>query len=64
MSITLMQLRTDLIKFGLNPADWRLKKVQRRRYKIANIKDRDFYFLGETKPGLMGQWSHIQLASF
>jgi hypothetical protein len=65
MNKALIQLQIDLKKFGLNPADWKLQKMKRRYYKIANVRDQDFYFLGEARQkNFVPQWTQIQLASF
>jgi len=65
MNKNLILLHSDLKKFGLNPLDWKLKKMKKRHYKIANINDNNFYFLGEIQQsGLVPQWAKIQLASF
>jgi hypothetical protein len=61
----LMQLKTELKKFGLNPADWKVLKIKPSKYKIANVKDHSFYFLGEAQQDeLIPRWNYIRLVSF
>lgn len=65
MNIHLEQLKSELKKFGLNPIEWNIQKTKNKRYKIAHIRDQNFYFLGEAKQvGFAPQWEQIQLISF
>lgn len=65
MSTHVLFLQNNLKKFGLNPADWKIRQLREKKYKIANIHDGQFYFLGEAKSsGGIPSWNHIILASF
>lgn len=64
MNLNLGQLKSELKKFGLNPADWNIQRLKEEKYKIANNKDQNFYFLGDAKQvGIAPQWENIQLIS-
>lgn len=57
-------LHNELKKYGLNPTEWKLQKLPRKRFKIVHIDDQTFYFHGETKPnGLLQQWAVLKLIS-
>lgn len=65
MSEAQWNLHKDLIKYGLNPAEWTIRELTEQRFKIAHVKDHAFCFLGETqKNGLFLQWTKLQLLSF
>jgi hypothetical protein len=58
-------LQNNLKKFGLNPTDWKIQRIRSSHYKIANVRDENFYFLGEaTQTAGLLLWSQIKLASF
>lgn len=60
-----MNLHNELKKYGLNPTEWTLQKLARKRFKIVHIDDQAFYFYGETKKqGLLQQWETLQLISY
>lgn len=61
---TLLKLQTDLSKFGLNPAEWTLEKVQSVSYLIRNKLDRSFAFYGrlELKKNIP-TWKSIDLVA-
>lgn len=44
---TLLKLQTDLSKFGLNPSEWTLKKIQSVHYLIINKIDESFALYGK-----------------
>lgn len=57
-------LKKDLKKFGLNPEEWIVKKLKEQTYKVRHIKDRQFYFYGQTQQvGLLPEWTQLQLFS-
>lgn len=58
-----MSLKNDLKNFGLNPAEWTIRKLSGQRYKIAAIADSSFFFLGETRNEELPQWKELKLAS-
>ena len=65
MNTNLEQLKSELKKFGLNPSDWKIQKTKKSNYKIANVRDQSFYFLGETKQiGALPQWEQTHLIAF
>ncbi len=65
MNTDLIKLKEDLKNFGLNPSDWKLRQLKKSQYKIANIQDRQFYFVGKaTQEGPFPKWSQIHLMSF
>ncbi|WP_413558308.1 hypothetical protein [Bdellovibrio sp. HCB209] len=43
---TLLKLQTDLSKFGLNPTEWTIKKIQSVHYLIINKIDDSFALHG------------------
>ncbi|GIL16384.1 MAG: hypothetical protein BroJett040_01350 [Oligoflexia bacterium] len=55
-------LQSNLSQFGLNPIDWKIIHEEGRIYRIENITDADFYFVGIKKP-LQNSWSLMELAS-
>jgi len=57
-------LKMDLKIYGLNPSDWTLEKMKKQKFKVTNVTDNNFYFIGKTqKSGLHRQWSTLQLIS-
>lgn len=58
------RLKNDLKKFGLNPAEWTIRELNEQKFKIASIKDQQFYFVGETQPvGPFQRWTNLKLIS-
>ncbi len=45
----LLKLQTDLSKFGLNPTEWTLEKVQNVTYLIRNKLDESFALYGKLE---------------
>jgi hypothetical protein len=59
-----LSLKNELKSYGLNPAEWNLRKLNKQRFKIVHIDDDNFYFVGKTKPkGPTQQWATVQLIS-
>jgi len=59
-----LNLKNELKKFGLNPAEWTLRRLTRQRFHVVHVADQEFYFLGETKScGLFQEWTNLQLVS-
>ncbi len=46
---TLLKLQTDLSKFGLNPTEWTIEKVQAVSYLIRNKIDKSFALYGKLE---------------
>ncbi len=65
MCRTHWNLKNDLKKFGLNPAEWTICMLSEQKFKIANMKDQKFFFVGETHlVGLLPQWANLKLISY
>jgi hypothetical protein len=45
----LLKLQTDLSKFGLNPTEWTIEKVQAVSYLIRNKIDKSFALYGKLE---------------
>jgi hypothetical protein len=65
METTLIEkLQQDLTNFGLNPAEWSLKSLNKSYFRILHKTDSGFSFLGhldrkEAKP----RWKKLELFS-
>jgi hypothetical protein len=58
-------LQNSLKKYGLNPLHWKIQKVHEKKYKIANVHDDEFYFIGEADTtNKTPTWNSLVLASF
>lgn len=65
MSKVELNLKNELKNFGLNPRQWCLHKLARRKFIISHVEDGNFYFLGETKSRCQRhQWAKLQLISY
>lgn len=64
MQETQTVLKKELQKFGLNPVEWTLRRLEETYYQIAHVEDQHFYFLGEAQEeGPQPQWVQIKLLS-
>lgn len=58
-------LQNNLKKFGLNPIEWKVRRLEEATYKIAHVDDHDFYFVGKIDVTQKAPtWNTIVLASF
>lgn len=62
--MVLLKLQSDLTRFGLNPAEWSLKKVTSSHYQVSHTTEEDFSFLGylETQNSVL-TWKKLELFS-
>lgn len=59
-----LRLRSELKNFGLNPSEWTLHKLTKKKFKITHVADNNFYFVGDTKTkGPSREWKTVQLIS-
>ncbi len=59
-----LNLKRELKNFGLNPAEWNLRKLAKKKFKITHVADNSFFFVGDTKTiGLSQEWKTVQLIS-
>lgn len=59
-----MSLRDELKNYGLNPAEWTLRKLRKQKFKVTNVSDKKFYFIGDTQAsGPLQKWETLQLIS-
>lgn len=57
-------LKNDLIKFGLNPAEWTIEPMEDQIYQVAHVEDQHFYFLGEVQVSdSRPEWKGLHLFS-
>jgi hypothetical protein len=65
MKAEMLMLQNGLKKFGLNPTEWHVHPLREKHYKIANVRDKKFYFLGEANTATPRPfWNQIILGSF
>lgn len=62
--ITQNKLQAELKRFGLNPSEWSLQRIQSLTYLVQNRLDRSFTFRGhlefrQQKP----QWKSLEVLS-
>lgn len=59
-----MSLRNDLKTYGLNPSEWTLRKLKKRKFKVVHVTDNNFFFVGNTQQsGHFQKWTTLQLIS-
>lgn len=61
--VSIAELNTQLIDFGLYPQDWILSKQTKTKIKIQHKQEKTFYFLGHVeKQQGKAYWKTIHLA--
>lgn len=61
---TILKLKGELAKFGLNPIDWRISKQPSKSYRIESKLDQGFAFIGKVrKRGPHLKWRSLELVS-
>lgn len=59
-----IQLSESLKVFGLDPREWMIEPLSRRRYLLHHRADRNFSLLGEARRrGSRVEWANLRLRS-
>ena len=61
----LLKLHTDLISYGLNPAEWSIQQIQATYYRVQHLTDDNFTFLGVFEfKNRRPRWKSLELVSY
>lgn len=47
--LNFLKLQTDLINYGLNPAEWTIQKIRNTYFRVQHNGDKSFSFLGQLE---------------